>query len=400
MNEQALAQKMQINWNDDLSHLHNPDPLEFPRQVMTGAAGEIAYTFTKYLEAPAQFFYFSALTCFGAFFSGKLTLDSEIKPQPRLYTLLLAESADDRKSTAITKVVELFKMALTEFYVCDGVGSSEGLVRIFKNHKSVILCLDEFKHFISKSGIKASTLLECLSTLFEKNDYSSVISQKENEIRNGHLSLLAASTKETYERCWEREFTDIGLNNRIFLVSGSGSRKFSIPKTIPDQVKRNLVKEIFDVIKLVGEGLTLIIDKDALGLYDDWYHNKRAKSVHAKRLETYAMRLMILIAVSDGLRNIDLATVQKTIMLVDWQLKLRMLFDPIDADNKVAKLEIKIRRLLELGQKNKRYLRQYTNADKEGLWAFNQALENLIREKDILWRKNGKDIVYSIDSKK
>jgi hypothetical protein len=39
----------------------------------------------------------------------RVTLASEIVPQPRLYTLLLGQSADERKSTALKKVVDHFR---------------------------------------------------------------------------------------------------------------------------------------------------------------------------------------------------------------------------------------------------------------------------------------------------
>ena len=61
-----------------------------------------------------------------------------------------------------------------------------------------------------------------------------------------------------------------------------------------------------------------------------------------------------------------------------------MLYDPIDADGKVAKLEEKIRRNLKTrGPLSERDVRRYTNADKDGLWAFSIALQNLRRAGDI-----------------
>ena len=80
----------------------------------------------------------------------QISLNIEISPPPRLYTVLLGESADDRKSTAIKKVVEFFEAAAGDdnvdmimagggFRVCWGIGSAEGLQKSlfnFKSHKS------------------------------------------------------------------------------------------------------------------------------------------------------------------------------------------------------------------------------------------------------------------------
>ena len=68
------------------------------------------------------------------------------------------------------------------------------------------------------------------------------------------------------------------------------------------------------------------------------------RSVHSRRLDTYALRLMPLLAVNDMKTAIDVETVRKAIFLCDWQLEVRKLHDPIDADNALAKMEEKIRR--------------------------------------------------------
>jgi hypothetical protein len=46
-----------------------------------------------------------------------------------------------------------------------------------------------------------------------------------------------------------------------------------------------------------------------------------------------------------------LHTFNKLIKLCDWQLAVRKLHDLIDADNKIAKMEEKIRRVLSNGPK-------------------------------------------------
>ena len=59
-------------------------------------------------------------------------------------------------------------------------------------------------------------------------------------------------------------------------------------------------------------------------------------------------------------------------------------FDPVDAENKIAALEEKIRRVLTAkGPRSTRELRRDTHADRVGLWAFEQALKNLVAAGDI-----------------
>jgi hypothetical protein len=70
--------------------------------------------------------------------------------------------------------------------------------------------------------------------------------------------------------------------------------------------------------------------------------------------------------------------------LLDYEFKVRLLTDPIDADNKVAKLEESVRRNLKVrGPLTQRELRRWTHGDRDGIWAFDAAVTNLMRVGDI-----------------
>ena len=97
-----------------------------------------------------------------------------------------------------------------------------------------------------------------------------------------------------------------------------------------------------------------------------------------------------LLAVKDLKDEIDEETVSRVIKLCDWQLAVRKLHDPIDADNKIAKMEEKIRRQLINGSMKEYELKQNVNANRAGLWAFDTAKKNLERAGEIALSKNFK----------
>lgn len=363
--------------------------LQFP-DVMSGIAGNFANLYAEYLEVPKHFFYMGYLTCLGSVLADRLTLASEIAPQPRLYTLLLGESADDRKSTALNKVTEFFKETIEDFQICWGVGSAEGLQKRLGKRTTLLLCLDEFKQFVSKCKIEASVLLPCVNTLFESNRYESQTKKSDINLENAYLSLLAASTVQTYERTWSSAFTDIGFNNRLFLVPGSGERKHSFPGKVPDEAKYVRKINTKDILQHVNKHPELDITPAARELYDSWYMNLE-RSIHTKRLDTYAMRLMSLLTVNEFKSIVDEDVVYKVIRLMDWQLEVRREYDPIDADNQMAKMEEKIRRVLKQGAKTERELKQRTNAHRPGLWVFEQAKTNLMRADEIGFAKGSNE---------
>lgn len=367
----------------------------FPLHVMTGTAGYFADTYADHIEAPEHFLFMAYLTCLGAVLSRRLTINSELRTQPRLFTVLVGESATDRKSTTLRIADNHFRGVIEHFSSCWGVGSAEGLQKFLNKSKGddspgTILILDELKSFVNKCKIESSILLPSVNTLFESNRFESHTKKRSIEIDNAHLCMLAASTLETYERIYTPAFISIGFTNRVFLVTGTAKRQFSFPEKVPesdiDIMRNNLVK----VLRHVGNGLELEITPEAKELFHKWYLNME-DSVHARRLDGYAHRLMMLLAVNDLKNEIDVETIKNTLDLCDWQLEIRKLHDPIDADSEIAKLEERIRRALSQGTLTERKLKQKTNANRSGLWVYNQAVSNLRKADEIAWDKKRKE---------
>lgn len=362
------------------------DDLRFPESIMTGVAGDFANLYGHYLESPKEFFFMSFLTCEGNILSPFLTTQTEITPQPRFYTILLGESADDRKSTAIMKSVNFFNEYFPDhFKQCSGVGSAEGLQKKLATTegKGLLLCFDEFKQLVNKCRIDGSVLLPCVTILFEANRYESQTKKGGIEIEKAHLSILAASTIQTYQNIWLPQFTDIGFNNRLFLVPGTAGKKIAFPEKIPKIEKTRISNRLRAIIRTARSGKELKISPCAKSIFENWYQGIE-RSIFSKRLDTYAHRFMALFAINDNKKEIDEETIEKVIQLCNWQLIVRRLHDPIDAENTIARMEENIRRLINTkGALTERELRQRANAARYGLWAFNTAIRNLQNAKDI-----------------
>lgn len=370
-----------------------PDVLNFPPAVLKGVAGKFARLYANHLEAPAHFFFMCFLTCLGSVLGNRLTLATEIAPQPRLYTLLLGSSADVRKSTAIKKVVSFFKSTLEEFSVCWGVGSAEGLQKRLKQNSSLLLCLDEFKQFISKCKIEASVLLPFVNTLYESNSYESWTKKSEIVLDDVYLSLLSASTIATYERTWDSSFTDIGFNNRLFIVPGDGQKRFSFPSKLPTLEVEELKTQVGKLLHHASYQAELDLTDGAKQIFQEWYLTLD-NSIHAKRLDQYALRFAALLAVNNFKKIVDGETIKDVISICDWQLEVRQLHDPIDADTAIAKMEERIRRVLKRKPRTERELKQYTHANKAGLRVYQWAKTNLTEAHEMSWDKAAKRYIY------
>ena len=351
----------------------------FPNEIISGVCGEFADLYSKYIEAPAQFLFFSLLACLGTILAGKLTLKSEVKPEPRLYILLLGESSEDRKSTALKVVIDfLFEFFPNVLQVCWGVGSAEGLqLRINESPgRRVILTSDEFKALVSKCKIDGSVLLPCINTLFESTRYESRTKSSDIKLEDAHLSILGASTKATYETLWTSQFLDIGFINRLLLIPATSERKFPIPEKIPEHEKKEIASMFAGLLRIVGESLEMEIDPEGLRLFENWYFSLQ-RSIHTKRLDTYGLRLMPLLALNNGDTRVTVDIVKKTISFLDWQKGVREELDPVDAISEIAVMEEKVRRLLKREPLTGRELKRRTHSDRVGSWIFDQAIKNL-----------------------
>lgn len=400
--EKAIASAGDV-YKGHIGNKHNGDSqpaeqgiegLQFP-DVISGLAGEFSKAFSAVLEVPPHFFFMSFLTCLGNIISDKVSIDSELRIEPRLYTLLLGQSADDRKSTALSRTVGFFRETLTDFNVCWGVGSAEGLQERLNEGKKLVLSFDEFKQFVSKCRIDSSVLLSCVTSLFENTWYESHVKGKSFKLPDVHVSLLAASTVDTYQKTWDPAFTAIGFNNRLFLVPGQGERKFAFPVRVSDEVKDELRQRLGLILQTVSGGLELKLTDEARALYERWYMGREQGSIHSRRLDTYATRLMMLLAVNNFSHTIDTEIVKKATALCDWQYRVRQLYDPIDADNVMAVMEERIRRVLGArGSLTDRELQQHTNAKRTGQWFFSQAKQNLVHAGEIRFDEKAKKWAY------
>lgn len=108
------------------------------------------------------------------------------------------------------------------------------------------------------------------------------------------------------------------------------------------------------------------------------------------RLDQYALCFMLLFAVNELKEEIDTPIIKLAIELVEWEHKTRQQFDPIDVDNESAKIEERIKRKLKLEPQARRKLQQNTSAHRSGLYLWNNALENLLTDKQVFYDQKHK----------
>jgi hypothetical protein len=381
---------------DDARPWRAASQVGIPDEGYVGIAADFADLYATHTEAPRAFLYMDFLTYLGALISPRVTLESELHPQPRLYVANLGASGDTRKSTSLDHTDHFFRNAVKDFgeYVHYGLGSGEALGRRLGrddrgNIKSLLLHLDELRLLTDKARAEGNIILPMLATLFERNVFDNSSLTHTISVRDGHLSLVAASTTETYASIWTPAFLNIGFTNRLWLVVGEPESRHALPAPVPDALRQALVRDLGDLLARIDHAagtrqLVLRLDDDAMQAWEVWYA-AMPRTIHSRRLDTYGMRLMILLSLSRGdLNSVSADTVRRVCALLDHQLALRQEYDPIDAETTMARMEEQIRRALRAkGPLTNRDLRRFTNAGRVGLWIFEQAKANLRDAKDI-----------------
>jgi hypothetical protein len=339
--------------------LYEKKEIPFPYEVISGAAMAFVELYSYVMEPPKQFWYMSFLTCLGSFLSPSISIDTEIYVQPRLFVVLLGNTALTRKSTAMRKTVELFRR-FPFFKYAKGYGSGEALADSLMENQNLLLYHDEFQRMIHKSMATGGSYLDIVFELFDSNDWDNRLRDEKRSIvlEDVHLSLIAASSPMRFERVFNSNQVDYDFLNRLFLVPGESKLKNPIPETITPKLKLLLTDYILSAClaakigflekgMAVDDGLVYSFEPDAYAMFEEWYMHKLGKLSVNERTDTYALRLMPLLALNDSKWEIDVETVEKALKLVNWQSKVRRLYEPIFLSSKSAQLQEKILRDLE-----------------------------------------------------
>jgi hypothetical protein len=392
----------------------DPATVRFPNSGYFGVAAEFAELFSQSYESPKEFLYLDCLTLIGASVSGRVRADFDLPVQPRLYVLKVAKSAWRRKSTS-TRLAERFVQNAAEEVssldpcyrakVIYGVGSAEGLGHALKpskvrkqnaeaDHcqftKRAILSFDEFRRFEAKAGIRSSVLLPMVNELYESNQFDNLTNEHPFQIQDGHLSFLSNTTEETFKNMLNApEFRDLGFFNRLFTVVSDSRKRIAKPKAPPEDlqgpIRAKLAGYFAALPQLNDDGsatkeIVIPLSPEAERKWEKWYRDL-PETEETARLDNLGMRLMGLLAFSDGRSEIDEESLQSVLDILEYQRQVRLLYRPIEAENPSARMEQKILRAIrQHGPLSRRELYKRTHAERDGVRILTDAMRSLTQE--------------------
>jgi len=370
----------------------------FPEKAVVGLAGEIAHFYAETQESPVSFFFMNTLAFLGAALgSSLLTLKEE---EPRLYVVAVAPFGAARKSEALKHIRDLFGELAG--HVIESVGSGEGLLKQLEKHTRVVLMSDELSRLVKKGGIEGSTLPETLTTLFTETAFSHHVSKQEASInvRDAHLTLVSATTPDLYTTMFDVAGITGGLVSRIFVVA-SDEKRIKLP-VAPDPSKvREYREKLRRQIKEATSGVAgkpLPYTTRAEALWTEYYQElRKGTSPIFERLDTYGLRLTTLLGMTKVEKEVSLETVESAIALLEYQREVRLLVQPVEAENAIARLgQLILRRLADGQWWGRSRLYKSIHADRQGALKFDYALSNLKSMEFTEMRTSGRGKEYRV----
>jgi hypothetical protein len=390
-----------------LDHLAKPNgaqpavALTFPDSAYLGVAADFADTYSTACESPKSFFYLNFLTCLGALVGDRVRLQGATRAPARLYTVLLGPSGISRKSTAIKLTTDFFARNVVGFPVLRGLGSAEGLAKTIqkRNYTNCLLVFDELRTFVDKAKIEGSILLSIVNTLFDETRAENHTKGHDIELENVHLSLLSACTLDTFANLFDANFVAIGFPNRLLLVLDESKTSIPVPRDVPPAIEQSLAQELGAILYSLrsytpANPLVMRLTPEALDAWSEFY-KAIPRTVTGTRIDSIGLRLAMLIALSAHKTEIDTDVIKAAIEIAKWQLAVRDEVMPVEADNAIAAMEQRIKRVLQArGPQRVRELKKLVNAHRAGLWVFEAALKNLMSANEVRYEPRNR--VYAV----
>jgi hypothetical protein len=375
--------------------------VSFPESAYKGSLAKLARLLGEKSEVPFEFIYLAAITTFGLIASDKLRLTGDgLDTRSNLYTVLLGPTGC-KKSTALDQATKFFSEMnyLTSHLKEQGgtalvypiAGSGEGLIKLFQaGRKRVLLSVDELQSMLQKCRVDNSTLGPILASMFDGGLVGMATKDHQESLNNVHLGLQGAITTQSWYAIWtkgtERE---LGLLNRLFLVSGVPRPKVFMPGMVDAKKLAKIQIEIMAQITKVGP---MQLGADGLKVFEQFYMQLDLTQEEATRLDTLAKKLALILAATSDKTEIDKEVATAAVEMCEYQLKVRKLLAPSRAQTMAAATENKIRKFLEgvFLKGKKEFVYESVIADKTclketvGMEVVNRGLKSLVESGEVL----------------
>jgi hypothetical protein len=431
---QAVVQPKQTQEEVEVvpdSVLNNPKPVskslaQYPLWAWNGTLyEEFAELCGKGNHIPHEFAIESIKTVIGAICGHRIQPHGFNDQQPsRFYTILVGPGGGG-KSSATKWALNLFlgtgliyELAQSGAYVNIGCAkgsfaSASGMQKNgFVKHSRILQVYDEITTVIEKFSITGSggSFLDMNNEMFEycptapraitKDSKEEVLSR----VGEVHNSILGCTTPLRWQNAFKKTNTDSsGFFQRLNIIANPNKERVAELLTPDLSVIRD--RFVRKIQPLEYQKVVMHKNEEAVALFENWYKSKATEWEGLGLTEDITGRIQVLVqrnachlawlmSGEDVLPNPEKAKepievlcdediMRRAIAIAEYEVKVRQLHKPIEADNPYALIENAIERFFaeNEGQPvSRRKLYRHLNASRHGSQIFDKCVSNLIQE--------------------
>ena len=236
------ANELGVTCSDDAPEKLSPvdcDPVPFPEAAWSGLFGLWRDIVGPCTEAPLEFLWSSFLVSVGLILGRNVWIESPQPLYPNFYVLLLGQTGDARKSTALWLARQLIRRLGDDIEIISGIVSTEGLFERLAKHDDTraLGYVDEFRSLLSV-GRRQSTrdLLPKLNSLLYCPDQETIDRRKDpTTVIRPFFSLIAATAQDYVADLISDIELSGGMLNRFLMIAGDEQSPKAIVYAPTDQ---------------------------------------------------------------------------------------------------------------------------------------------------------------------
>jgi len=377
--------------------------------------------FTENQESPEDFHIWVAISMIASALSRNVWLDrGHYQLFPNLYVVLIAESANLHKSTAIRMGMKLLReVGQEKLNIFSQKTTPESLIKIlseiYENTKMSIGIIEasEFSVFLGNTK-KDQSLIQLLTDLYDCPTYwdYTTIGRGKNVCNNVCINLLGGSTTEWMKSSLPEESMGGGFFSRLIPVYRIESgRKIAHPEdviyTANGLAKENLLHDLQQIMNMQGP---FTWTPKAKIMFSDWYmdYNKpenappQLKGYYGRKGDMIIKLSMICSASHENSRMITERDFEFAMTLLNenenYMLKLTSVMGQTEEGDKIEKVLYQIRRAghLDLSSLQRKVSHQMNAL------TLKACLDTLVQSGQVLRNHDGKRLwlTYAADDRK
>lgn len=387
----------------DVAVFEDIDVLPYPVEIYDGTlAGEFAERCTKGNYIAKELFIEAFLTVLGAVVGNQLRGDQK-GMFARQYMIAVAPPQHG-KDVAIDESQEVFRAESEEF---DG----EGRVAGFLTHEVDYKNIGAKPVNVASENAAIDAALKCSRLLNVPPEFGSLLDKSS-------ISGAGAALLELMLAAWDTTFPKLStaksrkdVPSRLFLsiltsiqpdrlggmqvTSGFYSRciwisvkPLNVTANLPKVDYGDFQKRLFaKLLPLEKSPTTITTSSEALNVLNAWFADVKTRKYEDDQIRTriniIALRKALVLAWLKNQNTITAETMGAATRFCDWQLSVRSDLFLSEADNDVARHQLKIRKALRKKPLTIRALKRATHADRVGTEIHERALKGLVLSGDV-----------------